>query len=99
MATGFVYCVSVAGVTGVRDTLPSGAIELLRRVRSKTEAPVALGFGIGSPAAAVEAAQEADGIAIGSKLMRLVDEGGPERAGEWLRGVREALSGVAKAGS
>jgi tryptophan synthase alpha chain len=98
MATGFVYCVSVAGVTGVRDTLPPGAVELLRRVRARTDAPVALGFGIGSAGAAVEAAEEADGIIIGSKLMRLVEEGGPERAGGWLREVREALSGVVKAG-
>jgi tryptophan synthase alpha chain len=98
MATGFVYCVSVAGVTGVRDTLPQGAVELLRRVRARTEAPVALGFGIGSAGAAVEAAEEADGIIIGSKLMRLVEEGGAERAGGWLREVREALSGVVKAG-
>jgi tryptophan synthase alpha chain len=98
MATGFVYCVSVAGVTGVRDTLPPGAVALLRRVRARTDAPVALGFGIGSAEGAVEAAEEADGIIIGSKLMRLVDEGGAERAGEWLRGVREALSEVVKAG-
>ena len=98
MATGFVYCISVAGVTGVRDTLPPGAVELLRRVRARTDAPVALGFGIGSAQAAVEAAEEADGIIIGSKLMRLVGEGGAERAGEWLREVREALSGVVKAG-
>jgi tryptophan synthase alpha chain len=98
MATGFVYCVSVAGVTGVRDTLPPGAVALLRRVRARVDAPVALGFGIGSAEAAVEAAQEADGIVIGSKLMRLVEEGGAERAGGWLREVREALSGVVKAG-
>jgi len=98
MATGFVYCVSVAGVTGVRDTLPPGAVAHLRRVRARTDAPVALGFGIGSAGAAVEAAEEADGIIIGSKLMRLVEEGGPERAGRWLREVREALSGVVKAG-
>jgi tryptophan synthase alpha chain len=98
MATGFVYCVSVAGVTGVRDALPQGAVELLRRVRSRTDAPVALGFGIGSARAAVEAAQEADGIIIGSKLMRLVEEGGAERAGGWLREVREALSGVEAGG-
>jgi tryptophan synthase alpha chain len=98
MATGFVYCVSVAGVTGVRDTLPPGAVELIRRVRARTDAPVALGFGIGSAGAAVEAAQEADGIIVGSKLMRLVEEGGAERAGGWLREVREALSGVVKAG-
>jgi tryptophan synthase alpha chain len=98
LATGFVYCVSVAGVTGVRDDLPPGAVELLRRTRSSTAAPVALGFGIGSPEAAVQAAGEADGVIIGSKLMRLVAEGGPERAGGWLGDVREALSGVVRAG-
>ena len=98
LATGFVYCVSVAGVTGVRDDLPPGAVELLRRTRSSTAAPVALGFGIGSPEAAVQAAGEADGVIIGSKLMRLVADGGPERAGGWLGEVREALSGVVRAG-
>jgi tryptophan synthase alpha chain len=91
-ATGFVYCVSVAGVTGERERLPEGALELLRRVKARTRAPVALGFGIGSPEAAVEAATEADGIIIGSKLMRLVAEGGADAAGRWLRGVREAIS-------
>jgi tryptophan synthase alpha chain len=93
LATGFVYCVSVAGVTGARDALPPGAVELLGRVRSRTEAPVALGFGIGSAEAATQAASAgADGIVVGSKLMQLVGEGGPERAGEWLRAVRRALS-------
>jgi tryptophan synthase alpha chain len=99
LATGFVYCVSVAGVTGARDALPPGAVELLSRVRSRTEAPVALGFGIASAEAAAQAASaKADGVIIGSKLMQLVGEGGPEMAGEWLRGVREALSGAAPAG-
>jgi tryptophan synthase alpha chain len=94
LATGFVYCVSVAGVTGAREALPPGAAQLLRRARERTEAPVALGFGISSPEAAAEAASEADGVIIGSKLMQLVDEGGAERAGEWLRRVREAISGA-----
>ena len=98
LATGFVYCVSVAGVTGVRDGLPPKAVELLRRVRAKTDVPVALGFGIGSPEAAAEAAAEADGVIIGSKLMRLVAEGGAGEAGDWLRGVREAVSAAEKAG-
>ncbi len=98
-ATGFVYCVSVAGVTGAREGLPPGAVELLRRVRSGSQAPVALGFGISSAEAAVEAAAEADGVIIGSKLMQLVGEGGSERAGEWLVGVREALSSVSRAGA
>lgn len=99
LATGFVYCVSVAGVTGAREGLPPKAVELLRRVRAKTDVPVALGFGIASPEAAAEAAAEADGVIIGSKLMRLVAEGGAEGAGGWLRGVYEALSAVEKAGS
>lgn len=91
-ATGFVYCVSVAGVTGARDSLPPGAVELLRRVKSKTAAPAALGFGIGSAETAAEAAKEADGVIIGSKLMQVVEEDGPEAAGEWLGAVREAIS-------
>lgn len=97
-ATGFVYCVSVAGVTGVRDSLPPGAVELLRRVRSRTSAPAALGFGIGSPETAAEAAREADGVIIGSKLMEIVEEGGPEAAGEWLAEVKAAISAVGARG-
>ncbi len=98
LASGFVYCVSVAGVTGVRDVLPPGALELLRRARREVEAPVVLGFGIGSVEAATQAARESDGIIIGSRLMQLVGEGGPEKAGRWLRGVHEALSDVARVG-
>jgi tryptophan synthase alpha chain len=98
LASGFVYCVSVAGVTGARDVLPAGAVDLLRRVRTEVEAPVVVGFGIGSVEVATQAAGEADGIIIGSKLMQLVGEGGPERAERWLREVREALSDAARVG-
>lgn len=94
LTSGFVYCVSVAGVTGVREALPPGAMELLRRVKAGVDAPTALGFGIGSAEAAVQAAEVADGVIVGSKLMQLVGEGGPERAGAWLAEVREALEGV-----
>ncbi len=88
LATGFVYCVSVAGVTGVRDALPPKAVALLRSVGTKARVPVALGFGIGSPEAAAEAAREADGVI----------ERGADGAGEWLREVYDAISGVEKAG-
>lgn len=98
-ATGFVYCVSVAGVTGARESLPPGAIDLLRRVRSGTRAPAALGFGISTAEAAAEAAAEADGVIIGSKLMQIVGEEGPEGAREWLVGVREALADVSRTGA
>lgn len=98
-ASGFVYCVSVAGVTGAREKLPSGAIELLRRARARVSVPVVLGFGISSAEVAVEAAEEADGLTIGSKLMQLVTEEGPEGAGRWLREVRSALDARDKAGT
>jgi tryptophan synthase alpha chain len=100
-ASGFVYCVSVAGVTGAREKLPPGAVELLRRARARVSVPVVLGFGISSAEAAVEAGVEADGIIIGSKLMQIVTEEGPEGAGAWLREVREALDSAVgvKAGS
>jgi tryptophan synthase alpha chain len=100
-ASGFVYCVSVAGVTGAREKLPPGAVELLRKARARVSVPVVLGFGISSSEAAVEAGVEADGLIIGSKLMQIVAEEGPEGAGAWLREVREALDSAvgAKAGS
>ena len=97
-ASGFVYCVSVAGVTGAREELQAGAIELLRRVRARVEVPVALGFGISSAEAAVQAASEADGVIVGSKLMQLVETEGPEGASAWLREVREALDSEAHVG-
>ena len=91
-ASGFVYCVSVAGVTGAREGLPQGAVDLLRRVRAKVSVPVALGFGISTAAAAIEAAEAgAQGVIVGSKLMQIVADGGPEAAGAWLREVRAAL--------
>ena len=98
-ASGFVYCVSVAGVTGAREELQAGAIELLRRVRARVEVPVALGFGISSAEAAVQAASEADGVIVGSKLMQLVETEGPDGAGAWLREVREALDSEARVGA
>ena len=101
VASGFVYCVSVAGVTGAREKLPPEAMTLLRKVRARASVPVVLGFGISSTRAAEEAAKEADGLTIGSKLMQIVKEEGFEEAGRWLRELRAALDreGSVKAGS
>jgi tryptophan synthase alpha chain len=98
-ASGFVYCVSVVGVTGAREKLPSGAIELLKRARARTSVPLVLGFGISSAEAAVEAAAEADGVIIASKLMQIIAEEGAEGVGAWLREVREALDSEARVGA
>jgi tryptophan synthase alpha chain len=74
-ATGFIYAVSVAGTTGARRELPKSAFELLRRIRSATRMPVALGFGISDPGS-VRAAMKAGASAVveGSKLISIYAE-------------------------
>jgi len=87
--TGFVYTVSVTGVTGARDRLPEGLPELVRQIRQHTDAPVAIGFGISNRATAQQAAQAADGAVIASALIRAHEEGRPLRP--LLEEVREGL--------
>jgi tryptophan synthase alpha chain len=73
-ATGFVYCVSRTGVTGVRDALPEGLPELVRRIRAETETPICVGFGISRPAQAREVARVADGVIVGSALVQMIED-------------------------
>ncbi|QBG47194.1 tryptophan synthase subunit alpha [Verrucomicrobia bacterium S94] len=68
-ADGFIYCVSREGVTGVQDSIAEGAGALVERIRSYTELPVALGFGIGTPEQAREAAGLADAVVVGSAIV------------------------------
>jgi tryptophan synthase alpha chain len=68
-ASGFVYCVSREGVTGVQDRIAEGAGLLVQRIKAKTSCPVALGFGIGTPEQARDAAQLADAVVVGSAIV------------------------------
>ena len=68
-ANGFIYCVSREGVTGVQDRIAEGAGALVQRIREKSELPVALGFGIGTPEQARDAAQLADAVVVGSAIV------------------------------
>ncbi len=69
-ANGFVYCVSREGVTGVRDDgLAQGAGALVCAIKKHTKLPVALGFGIGTPEAAADAARVADAVVVGSAIV------------------------------
>lgn len=73
-ARGYLYLVSVLGVTGVRDTVETGAIDLLNRVRKHTSLPLALGFGISTPKhAKVCAGAGADGVIVGSAIVAIVE--------------------------
>jgi tryptophan synthase alpha chain len=68
-ANGFIYCVSREGVTGVRDSIAEGARGLVAKIKTHTDLPVALGFGIGTPQQAAEAASFADAVVVGSAIV------------------------------
>ncbi len=70
-ATGFIYLVSVTGVTGARNRLPADLASFVSRVRALTELPLAVGFGIARTEQAARVAKIADGVVVGSALVRL----------------------------
>ena len=89
---GFVYGVSLLGVTGERAAFADRAVEMGRRCRSMTDTPVLLGVGISTAEQAVAAARSADGVVVGSALVRRVlAGGGPEAAGAFVAELRRAL--------
>jgi tryptophan synthase alpha chain len=89
---GFVYAVSLLGVTGEREHLAAHAEQMGRRLKAVTDLPVLLGVGISTPAQAAQAAASCDGVIVGSALVRrLLDGGGPEEARAFVRSLREAL--------
>lgn len=73
-ASGFVYCVSLTGVTGARDEVSRRSFDLLKRVRSHTSLPLALGFGISRREHVEEVGQHADAAVVGSALVRVMLE-------------------------
>lgn len=91
-ARGFVYGVGVMGVTGERSSLAASAIEVARRCKEASDLPVLIGIGITTPEQAVEVCAVADGVAVGSAVVRrLLDGEGPEGAAALVRSFREAL--------
>lgn len=98
-SSGFVYCISVAGTTGVRDDLPPELKEQLAWLRSKTDLPLAVGFGISRPDQVDALRGAADGVIVGSALVRqfaAVSEGNLSRD-EALQAIGEfAAAMVAK---
>ena len=89
---GFVYAVGLLGVTGERASLAATATEIARRCKEVTDKPVLIGVGIGSPEQAVEACEVADGVIIGSTVVRqLLDGHGPEGVGSLVAAYRAAL--------
>jgi tryptophan synthase alpha chain len=89
---GWLYLVSVTGTTGARETLSEEAEGLVARVRSTTDVPLYLGFGISTPEHARAAGRIADGIVVGSRAVEIAVEG-PEALLAYVASLRDALDG------
>ena len=87
---GFVYLISRLGVTGVRDELPPELASTVGRLRSVTDLPICVGFGISRPEQAKAVAAMADGVVVGSAIVRAAADG-PEAALRLTRSLREAI--------
>lgn len=94
-ATGFLYCVSSNGVTGVRSEYQTDFSAFFDKIKKYAKVPCAVGFGISGPEAAKNMAQYCDGIIVGSAIVRIVAEYGaeaPKKIGEFVKSLREALN-------
>ncbi len=99
--SGFLYYVSRTGVTGARDALPETLPVEVARARRQVERPVAVGFGISTPAQAAEVARVADGVVVGSAIVERVERlgrGALEDVSVFARALAEAVHGAAAAG-
>jgi tryptophan synthase alpha chain len=97
VARGFVYVVSTVGTTGEREQLPEALADLVAATKAESAVPVAVGFGIGTPEQAAQVGEIADGVIIGSRLVRAAGEAGSPQAAaaavaEFLRETRAALA-------
>lgn len=90
-ARGFVYTVALSGITGERDELAPELPAVVERVRAASALPVAVGFGISTPAQAAAVADLADGVIVGSRVVRAAGEGGAPAVGAVVEELAAAL--------
>ena len=92
---GFIYLVSIRGVTGAREALPADLESLLGRLRRKTSKPICVGFGISTPEQARSVAEIADGVIIGSRILEIVEGSArPTQAvASFIQPIRNAIEG------
>lgn len=90
-ARGFIYLVSVTGVTGARDSLPMELNSLVDRVRKVARQPLCVGFGISTPEQARQVVERADGVIVGSRIIQLMETDGLVSVGSFVTELRHAL--------
>ncbi len=89
-SSGFVYYVSMTGITGTKLTLEDSFIEHINKVKQASKNPVAVGFGVSTPDDAKTIAEMADGVIVGSAIVKKLHEN-PEEAEEFIKKLREAI--------
>jgi tryptophan synthase alpha chain len=95
-ARGFIYLVSIAGITGARNELPPDLGSFIGKIKQIAKQPVCVGFGISSPEQAAQIAKTADGVIIGSKLVQLMetDDTAMTKTQLFIRETRKALDSI-----
>lgn len=94
-AQGFVYTVSSLGVTGTREEIKTDLESITKAIREVTDTPVAIGFGINTPEQAKKYSHIADGIIVGSAIVKIVAEYGenaPQKVYEYVKSMKDAIS-------
>ena len=94
--TGFIYYVSVAGITGERKSLPSELLETVGWLRTQTELPICIGFGISGPDQVRQLAPVADGLIIGSAIVRRLVEAINRPRAEVVREIGQFVGELVK---
>jgi tryptophan synthase alpha chain len=90
--SGFIYLVSLTGVTGARAKLPEELESFVARVRGRTKKPLCVGFGVSTPEQARRVAKVADGVIVGSRIIQLLDEDKSlGNACSFIKSLKEAL--------
>jgi len=94
-ARGFIYLVSLTGVTGARNSLSEDLPLFIQRVRKYARQPLCVGFGISNPEQAAQVALHADGVIIGSKIIQLMEtDQSLLKVGNFIKSVRKALDAI-----
>jgi len=93
---GFIYLVSVTGVTGARDKLPVDLEAFVTKVRALANQPLCVGFGISTPEQAEQVARIADGVIVGSRIIQLMEAGDDfmSSVGNFIKELRRAIDGL-----
>jgi len=92
---GFIYLVSLTGVTGAREALPQGLEDFVQRVRQRAHQPLSIGFGVSNAEQAQRAARIADGVIIGSRFLQLMEQDASlSSLKSFTQSLREALNSV-----